>query len=166
MNLGAGGRHDLDWIHVDRAGEVDVTHDLTELPLPFADESCEAVALHHVLDLLPADRIQPLLRDVKRILYTGRWVRISSADIDLALDHAGDLTWFPEPKDTLAESLDWFVTQGGARQTPLTVERLRGDLKAAGFRLVIQTPAGETSGPAWLTDLDDRAAESFFVEAS
>lgn len=168
LNLGSGGRLDADWVHVDRAGPVDVTHDLTDLPLPFETNSCEGAVAHHVLDQLTARQITGLVGDVHRILAPGALFRISSADLDAGIDAAlhNRPGWFPEPHGTLETMLGWFITDGGARKTRLSADRLRAICETAGFAWSAHRDAHITFGPAWLTDLDGRETESFYVEAA
>lgn len=167
LNVGAGGQRAAGWTSLDRAGVVDVIHDLTDLPLPFDDASCEAVVAHHVLDLLAPDAMKPTLKEIHRIVARGGWVRISCADIPAGVWAAivGTAAWFAEPRDTPAATLAHYITQGGARQTPLTPLQAGWLLAHAGFTDVVQTDFRHTSGPDWLTDLDAREAESWFVEA-
>lgn len=167
LNLGAGGQCPEGWLNIDRAGDVDVIHDLTDLPLPFDDQSCGGAVAHHVLDLLPPDTIGPLLDDIHRVLALGALLRISMADLLAGIDAAlrQETAWFAEPCATLEETVGWFVTQGGARKTLLLAPALRTLLHGVGFTETRTCKAGETIGPEWLTELDSRAGESVFVEA-
>jgi SAM-dependent methyltransferase len=167
LNLGAGTRRDPGWTHVDMAGDgLDTIHDLTVLPLPYASDTCEAVVLHHVLDLLPfADGIR-LLGDIARILRPDGWLRVSSADLlaGVRAGLAGDKDWFVQPRGTLDETLGYFLLQGGARRSYWTDEMLAAALNLQQWQ-TFPSACGETLGPSWLMELDGRARESWFVEA-
>src|SRR5262249_36017946 len=52
-------------------GPADVIHNLTDLPLPFADESVDAVLASHVLEHLERPDLIRLFYDVARILKPG-----------------------------------------------------------------------------------------------
>jgi SAM-dependent methyltransferase len=75
VNLGCGKDICAGWVNVDKADlpGVDVRHDLTQLPLPFADDSCTEVLCKDVLEHLD---YLPLLKDIHRILRTGGRVTI------------------------------------------------------------------------------------------
>lgn len=167
LNVGAGGQRADGWTSLDRAGDVDIIHDLTDLPLPFEDESCEGAVVHHVLDLLPPDAIKPLLKELRRIVQPVGWVRISCADIQAGVWAAivGTEGWFAEPRDTPAATLAQYIMQGGARQTPLNARQTGRLLTHAGFVNVEPRGCAKTAGPGWLIDLDTRPSESWFVEA-
>lgn len=169
LNIGAGGQHADGWTSLDRAGHVDVIHDLTDLPLPFDTDSCEGAVAHHVLDLLPRGALHSLLEDLRRVLQPEAVLRVSLADVERGIDIAfdNDIAWFPERRDTLEATLVWFVRQGGARRQLLTRSRLGEFCQDAGFNnfQVFGDPAGKTFGPKWLTDLDGRFQESFYAEA-
>jgi predicted SAM-dependent methyltransferase len=169
LNLGAGGQSAPGWTTLDRAGNVDVIHNLTVTPLPFADDSCEGAVAHHVLDLLGPHALHNLLRDLRRVLQPDAVLRVSLADLEFGIGAAfeHDLGWFPEPRETLDETLAWFLRQGGARRLLLTPERLKVLCYVAGFNefAVFDDPAGKTFGPSWLTVFDARFHESFFAEA-
>lgn len=168
LNIGSGAQRAEGWATLDRAGDVDVVHDLTGLPLPLETDSCEGIVAHHVLDLLELDTVVPLLRDLRRILVPGGWLRISCADLRLGVDASlrNDHAWFPEARGTIEESFDWFIRQGGARRWWATPTALHPLLRQAGFGWVLPARAGLTNGPAWLCEFDSRPAESFFVETS
>lgn len=168
MNLGAGGQTGPGWTSLDRAGDVDVIHDLTELRLPFDDNSVDGAIAHHVLDLLNPLQIADLLRDVRRVLKPGAMLRVSSAHLEAGIEAALNRqpAWFPEPRGSLEETLGWFITQGGARRSHLNPERLYRAFVEAAFAWSAHQPAGRTLGPEWLIAFDSRPEESFYVEAA
>lgn len=70
LNLGCGRDIREGWINLDCASlpGVDVVHDLTRLPLPFADNEFDEICCKDILEHL--DYI-PVLRDIHRILKPG-----------------------------------------------------------------------------------------------
>ncbi len=168
LNVGAGGQKADGWTSLDRAGSVAVVHDLTDLPLPFDDESCEGAVAHHVLDLLPPDTVVPLLDDLLRILQPNAVLRISGANLMAGIDAAfrRDIDWFAEPRPTLEQTVGWFITQGGARRALILPPQLRALLLGVGYVETRSCKWGQTMGHGWLTDLDSRPTESFFVDAA
>lgn len=75
VNLGCGKDIRAGWINVDKADlpGVDVCHDLTHIPLPFASNSCVDVLCKDVLEHL---EYLPVIRDIHRILEPGGRVTI------------------------------------------------------------------------------------------
>lgn len=167
LNIGAGGQRAPGWTTLDRAGDVAVHHDLTDLPLPFETDSCEGAVAHHVLCMLTDDELVALLADIHRILTPFAFLRISDADLTRGVDAAirGDFDWFPEQRESPDARLQWFITQGGARKQFLTTTRLTAALTATGFHDIETVPIGNSSR-AWLAELDSRENESFFMEAT
>lgn len=167
LNLGAGGVRKEGWTSLDRAGDVDVIHDLRDL-LPFADGSCEGAVAHHVLDQLAHADAMRLLHEVHRVLAPGCVFRVTSPDVDAAIWAAiwGRDAWFPEPCATRAETLGNFILQGGARRMFLTPDLLDEMFREAGFVLPVRRSDWmETAGDEWICDLDSRREESWMMEA-
>jgi SAM-dependent methyltransferase len=77
LNLGCGTDIREGWVNLDVAPlpGVDVVHDLSQLPLPFADASLQEIVARDVLEHL--DWI-PVLRDLHRVLRPGGTLSISS----------------------------------------------------------------------------------------
>jgi SAM-dependent methyltransferase len=75
INLGCGKDIRIGWVNLDKAKlpGVDVCHDITHVPLPFASNSCTEVFCKDVLEHL--DYV-PVLRDIHRILQPGGRVTI------------------------------------------------------------------------------------------
>jgi hypothetical protein len=93
--------------------------------------------------------------------------RIIDADIVKGIHAAmvGDELFFVEQRDTLEETVGFFITQGGARRSLLTPIRLTEMLHDAGFPHVFVQHSWQTMGSPWIKDLDSRHEESFCVEA-
>lgn len=71
INLGCGEFPKPGFVNVDRfAGPgIDVVHDLSQLPWPFAAGSAERIEADHVLEHLP--EVFPVMREIHRVLRPG-----------------------------------------------------------------------------------------------
>lgn len=200
LNLGSGGRTDVGWIHVDRefapetvarfAANFDtntacVQHDLTDLPLPFADGVASMAVAHHVLDAFAEDDLAKLLGEVYRVLEPGGVLRVSSPNYEHAVRALvrADSSWFHNlgvpmqavdgivrPGDAVRaaqHAFYWYLFWGGARKTPLlSPQHLAFDfLEPAGFSWVVVAHDETTTRNGSICELDSRADESWFVEA-
>lgn len=70
LNLGCGTDSKKGWVNLDSSPlpGVDVVHDITKIPLPFADEEFDEILCQDILEHM--DYI-PVLRDLYRILKKG-----------------------------------------------------------------------------------------------
>ena len=77
LNLGSGTDIRPGWVNLDIAPlpGVDVVHDLSELPLPFPDESFSEIVAKDILEHL--DWI-PVMRELHRILRPGGRLKVTS----------------------------------------------------------------------------------------
>lgn len=94
LNLGSGGFRQNKWINVDYSfaarskkqmrHSIDVQHNLMwKKPMPFEDNSIEAVYTEHCIEHLTNDAVKFLFNDVKRILKPGFPFRMSCPDADI-----------------------------------------------------------------------------------
>lgn len=167
-----------------RKDERFVLLDLAYSALPCPDRSCEGAVAHHVLDLLRVDEVYDLFSELHRALALGAVFRVSCADVARGIEEAmaGNVDWFPEPCWTsdfqvevgrnpydpenvnLEATLGHFILQGGARQTLVTRPFLEHIAERTGWPHVYESAFGRTMGPNWITELDSRYEESFFME--
>lgn len=77
LNLGCGTKIIEDWINVDlvRYPGVDFICDITELPLPFENNSCERVRMSHIIEHLPC--WVDLIEDLYRVCKDGAVIEIT-----------------------------------------------------------------------------------------
>src|SRR6478609_4023952 len=77
LNLGCGDKFHADWTNVDIAPHDPrvLTHDL-RLPLPFEDESFEAVYHSHVLEHIPRAEARRFIGECWRVLVPGGVLRV------------------------------------------------------------------------------------------
>lgn len=76
LNLGCGTDIKKGWVNLDSSGlpGVDVVHDLTKLPLPFADNTFDEILCQDILEHIP--EYEEVLKDLHRILAPGGAVHI------------------------------------------------------------------------------------------
>ncbi len=83
LHLGSGGNNLPGWVNVDLVGaHADVAWDLRH-PLPFADDSAEAVFLEHVLEHMTVAVGMQVLRGIRRVLAPGGVLRVGVPDAGL-----------------------------------------------------------------------------------
>ncbi|MCX6601151.1 MAG: methyltransferase domain-containing protein [bacterium] len=81
MHLGSGSTYVKGWVNVDVAG-ADVNIDLTARPLPFFDNSFEAVVSQHLIEHLDVEtEVMPLAGEVWRVLKPGGELWLSTPDM-------------------------------------------------------------------------------------
>jgi predicted SAM-dependent methyltransferase len=88
LNLGGfkGKEHfPAGWSMVDSADAADVNVDLAEQPLPFEDNSVDAVYTSHTLEHILPDALPFCLSEVRRVLKPKCKLRICVPDIDIAI---------------------------------------------------------------------------------
>ena len=160
------------WINSDLSGGpgVDLVADLRRgLALP--DDSIDCIASYHALIMLSVQELVPGLRELRRVLKPGGVLRLGLADLDRALDAYGrkDAAYFGIIADkaarTLSGKLVTLLLWHGHNRTPMTFEWTAELLERAGFREIVRRGYGESPVPE-LASLDNRAEESFFVEAT
>lgn len=83
LNLGCGARFHPHWVNVDvvPADGTVLAHDLQK-PLPFPDETFDAVYHSHVLEHLRHDRALPFLKECHRVLKPGGVLRVAVPDLE------------------------------------------------------------------------------------
>ena len=84
LDVGCAGNRLEGYIGLDmNAGpNVDVVHDLTNLPLPFGDGAMEEVFCSHTLEHIPLDYQKPLLCEFRRILAPGGKLRVVAPNFE------------------------------------------------------------------------------------
>ncbi len=129
--------------------------------LPFEDDSVDYVYSSHLLEHLYRDDALRLLRDIRRILKPGGWVRICVPD----LSHA--LALFNQGKKE--EALEYFFSPDWAgalnrHQYMYDAELLGRALDKSGFVQIARRTYQQGEVPD-LKTLDNRPKETLFVEA-
>jgi predicted SAM-dependent methyltransferase len=173
VNVGCGPNALAGWINLDAArGErIDVVWDLRR-GLPFADESCAAVFGEHVIEHVPRESAETLLRECLRALKTGGVLRLSTPDAGRYLrSYAGDGEFlrhpsFAAPAETPMDRVNQMMRESGQHLWAYDAESLLLLLRKVGFAKAVEQKFGESLDPSMRgIDTEARAFESLYVEA-
>ncbi|HHK75089.1 MAG TPA: methyltransferase domain-containing protein [Rhizobiales bacterium] len=139
LHLGPGQKKYISgWINIDAnmfTGKCDLWADLRN-PLPFRDETVDAVYSHHMIEHLPD--VEAHLKDVYRILKSGGVYRVGGPNGDVAIQKflEGDYNWFgdwPDKYESMGGRLVNFLLCRNEHLTILTESLLREMGQRAGF---------------------------------
>jgi len=154
VHLGPGQKAYLDgWINIDAnmfTGKCDVWADLRN-PLPFGDDTVDAVYSHHMIEHLPD--LEGHFREVHRVLAPGGVYRAGGPNGDSAIQKftEGDNDWFsdwPDAYDSTGGRFVNFVFCRNEHLTILTQSFLEEIAGRAGFsRMDTMMPVKETGHP-------------------
>jgi predicted SAM-dependent methyltransferase len=173
VNIGCGPNPLRGWVNVDMArGEgIDVVWDLRR-GLPFASGSCSAIFGEHVIEHMPKEDAEKLLRECHRALQKGGVLRISTPDAGRYLrSYVGDGEFlrhpsFNEPAETPMERINQMMRESGQHLWVYDAESLLLLLRKAGFTDASEQKFGESRHPRMQRlDSEGRAFESLYVEA-
>ena len=172
VNFGCGPNPLPDWLNLDvaRSNGIDIVWDLRH-GLPFPDESCTALFGEHVIEHVPRQDAQKLLRECYRVLHKGGVLRLSTPDAGRYLrSYAGDREFlehpsFPEPFESPMDRVNQMMREGGQHLWAYDADSLLLALKKAGFSKVMEQPFGKSLHPRMQNiDTEGRAFESLYVE--
>jgi predicted SAM-dependent methyltransferase len=174
LNLGSGPRgiDDVHWVNIDGFCDRNV-HYLLDLgrPLPFPDESFDAVFSEHVLEHFSQDEAERLAQEIYRILRPGGCLRVIVPDAERVL-----LSYFEAPNELVSR-------RGGGAETPMEIVNLyfrqryehqflydwptmRKVLLRAGFDDVLRSAFGRNGNcPPAVLDDPKYEWESLYAEA-
>ena len=154
VHLGPGQEHYLqDWINLDAnivSAKRDVWADMRN-PLPFHDDSIDAMYSHHVIEHLP--NMQRHLSEVFRCLKPGGIYRVGGPNGDVAIRKflENDRSWFgdfPDRRQSIGGRFENFIFCRQEHLTILTFSYLEELLTNAGFvDLKICLPKKESRNP-------------------
>jgi predicted SAM-dependent methyltransferase len=173
INIGCGSRALPGWVNLDaaRGDKIDVVWDLRR-GLPFPADSCSAIFGEHVIEHLPKADAESLLRDCHRVLQAGGVLRLSTPDAGKFLRaYVSDQQFladprFAEPADTSMDRVNMMMREYGQHLWVYDIESICLILKKAGFSSTIEQSFGVSAHTVMNgIDLEQRAFESFFVEA-
>lgn len=172
LNWGCGEDPPAGWVNSDLLDGpgVDVSCDIRE-GLPVEDGWFEYVVSMHALQMIRYPELVPVLAELRRVLRPGGVLRLGLPDVEKGIQafHRGDRDYFLVP-DEEARGLGgkfvlhmlWF----GWSVTLFTRDFIEELLEKAGFREIAGCRYQESScGLPGIVDLDNREAESLFVEA-
>jgi SAM-dependent methyltransferase len=172
LHWGCGASAHPGWINSDRGDYpgVDVVCDIRE-GLPLDTDSIDYAVSIHALPELPYPALIPALRELRRVLKPGGVLRLALPDLEKSLDayRSGDRDHFLIPDEEMTSMGGKLVAQlvwYGYSRTPFVRDFVEEILVKAGFSRVNQLEYRETaSAYPEIVELDNREAESLFVEA-
>ena len=172
VNFGCGPNTLPGWVNLDiaRGDNIDIVWDLRH-GLPFANESCAALFGEHVIEHVPKDAAEKLLRECHRVLQPGGVLRLSTPDAGRYLrSYAGDGEFlrhpaFPGPYETPLDRINHMMREDGQHLWVYDAESLLLLVRKAGFSMAHEKKFGESTDPRMRQiDSEGRAFESLFVE--
>ncbi len=172
LNWGCGEDPPAGWINSDlndRPG-VDIVCDIRD-GLPVEDDWFDYVVSMHALPMIPYPELVPVLGELRRALRPGGVLRLGLPDVERGIQAflRGDRDYFLVPDDEVRSLGGKFVVHMlwyGWSVTMFTRDFIEELLVKAGFRQIAHCRYQESSfGLPGIVDLDNREAESLFVEA-
>ncbi len=172
LNWGCGTPPEPGWINSDiKDGPgIDLSCDIRD-GLPLADASMDYVVSIHALPEVPYPDLVPTLVELRRVLRPAGVLRLALPNLENAVDayRRGDRDYFLIPDEDMRSLGGKLITQlvwYGYSRTMFVPEFAEELLQKAGFSDVRHVSIGETRGnDPDIVSLDNRAEESFFVEA-
>ena len=172
LNWGCGGHTLPGWINSDNkeSPDINLSCDIRN-GLPLDDGSMEYVVSIHALPEVPYDQLIPVLNELRRVLMPGGVLRLALPDLlkGVKAYERGDREYFLVPDEDaqslgakLITQLIWY----GYSRTLFVPEFIEELLMKGGFTRVEHCAYRTTSSAhPEIIDLDNREAESLFVEA-
>lgn len=173
FNVGCGAHPKPHFINLDYhwLPGVDICWDLTRGGLPLKSNSMMGVFSEHCIDCIPHDAFMRTVKEIHRVLKPGGVFRLVLPDGELYLDlyqkrKTDKSVVFPygEREATGMISINRYAREG-THQYSYDFESLDLFLGQAGFTSIVKRHIGEGALPELLIDQQERAAESFVVEA-
>ena len=170
LHWGCGSSIAPGWINSDiiAAPGIDVAGDIRK-GLGIDSDSIDYIVAHHALQDLKIYEQVDAIKELHRVLKPGGVVRLSLPDLDkfIAAYQRGDREFFfIYDWDTIDGNFITHMLWYNISQTPMTMRFAEELLKKAGFSRV-EHVAYQKTATTWpeITSLDNREAESFFIEA-
>jgi predicted SAM-dependent methyltransferase len=172
LHWGCGGSARPGWINSDiKEGPcIDISADIRE-GLPLDDESVDYAVSVHALQEIPLHDLVTVLSELRRVLTVGGVLRLVLPDLLKGIEayQRGDRDYFLVPDEDarslgakLVVQLIWY----GYSRTLFTREFIEELLLKSGFSRVEHCQHRQTTSEfPDITALDNREAESLFVEA-
>jgi predicted SAM-dependent methyltransferase len=172
LNWGCGSWTPEGWINSDIKDDpgVNLVADISK-GLPLDTDSIDyAVSIHSLPEISYPDLV-PTLAELRRVLKPGGVLRVALPDLDrgIAAYQRGDKNYFLIPDDEVKSVGAKFIVQMlwyGYTRLLFTHDFIIEMLEKAGFSRVVRS-SHKTTNSVWpkITELDNREAESLFVEA-
>jgi predicted SAM-dependent methyltransferase len=172
LNWGCGHRGEPGWINSDQKDGpgIDISCDIRE-GLPLDDDSMDYIVSIHALPEVPYPDLVPTLQELRRVLKPGGFLRLALPDLDrgIAAYQRNDRNYFLIPDEDAETTGAKFILQMiwyGYSRTLFNHDFIEELLLKAGFSQVNHCAYQSTSSPyLGIVELDNREAESLFVEA-
>jgi SAM-dependent methyltransferase len=172
MNWGCGTEPEPGWINSDiKVGPgIDISRDILD-GLPLDDAALDYIVSIHALPELPYPALAPALLELRRVLKVDGVLRLALPDLERAIHayvdrDAGYFLVSDEDVRSLGGKLAVQLTWYGYSRSLFTFDFIEELLYGAGFRRVVRCAYGQTASPfREIVELDNREAESLFVEA-
>jgi predicted SAM-dependent methyltransferase len=173
LNWGCGSWIQPGWINADVKADLgaDVCCDIRQ-GLPFDDESIDYTVSIHALPELEHDALVPTLVELWRVLKPSGVLRLGLPDLDRGIDayRDGNRDYFLVPDDHARSIGGKFIVHMlwyGFSRSLFTFDFSAELLQKAGFADISRCAFRETKSRfSEIVELDNRPAESFFVEAT
>ncbi|MBD2112303.1 MULTISPECIES: glycosyltransferase [Cyanophyceae] len=113
LNLGCGNHFHPDWVNIDfqSTGTDVITHDLRK-PIPFADNTFDAVYHSHLLEHFSRSEAKPFLQECLRVLRPGGVLRIVVPDLEqIAREYLRILEETENGFEKTAHDYDWILLE-------------------------------------------------------
>jgi SAM-dependent methyltransferase len=171
LNWGCGATGEPGWINADlsEGHDIDIAVDIRE-GLPINDNTLDYIVSIHALPMIPYTDVVPVLRELLRMLKPGGVLRLGLPDLErgIAAYQRGDRSYFFVSDDDAQSLGGKFVTHMlwfGYSVTLFTPDFAQELLEKSGFAAVKLCEYRQThSNFEGILDLDNRQAESFFIE--
>lgn len=185
VQVGCGSRVRPRWVNLDLLVEPEITTWDCRRGLPFDDSSVAVIFAEHVFEHLDRPKSSfPFLSECLRCLQPGGVLRIIVPDAEMylkayasgdwdalvknrPLERQGEAyrdCWLNETYHTKLEVVNAVFRQGSEHKFAYDAETLMFDLRAAGFREVINQRFGKSASNDALLDSPERELESLYVE--
>jgi SAM-dependent methyltransferase len=172
LNWGCGSWIEPGWINADVKDDpgIDISCDIRD-GLPLDDGSIDYAVTIHALPEIPYPELVPILSELRRVLKPNGVLRVSVPDLDVSIraylrNDAGHFLIPDDDSPSVGGKFAIYLTWYGYTRSLYTAPFLEELLFRAGFRHVRRCRYRETfSAHAGITELDNREAESLFMEA-
>lgn len=172
LNFGCGSIQPEGWVNYDSDPQFNAVIPPTGIRaaymMPFVNEEFDIIVAHCCIQMTEWHDLPALFKELLRILKPGGVLRVSLPDIVSGFSAyiAGDIKWFPNSEEDLAERFSAWLTWYSTTKTLMTRTALAKKLTDAGFRdtaMVGFKQAFYTHKES--TELDTRKGECYFLEA-
>lgn len=185
LNIGAGGNRVRGWLNLDLSPSPGVSFMDASRKWPFGDASIDAILCEHMIEHVSKSLGTHLLREARRTLKPGGWLRVVSPDLDwLARRILEPATpsderylqfingFFDRRATSWCDAINLCFYEHGHRYI-WSIDELRSELKRAGFSELTVTRAAFPTHPVFrgaeghprLIGAENDAIEAFAIEA-